>query len=417
MLTEQRWMIHAKNCIMRYRTLMSFHLIFLMAFIPSCHGQLPLPSGCYNIGVCSSQLNDPSRQDLINSDAPRHIPVSVYYPTFDALKLPSFYMTNKRLLSEMITFGYSHQDSLALSKMATYKVQAIPHAEIIKDQNFPLILFSHGLGVSRLHYRLLFEEWASQGYIVVAIDHPYGGFTMFSDGQLATSRMDPLLVAQDRAYLLKTIDLWVEDISFVISQITSNGSPLGTYFSSLINIENIVSIGHSLGGNVAVLASHNDQRIKAAINMDGGTFNDKLHNAYKKPILTLRSQPIYSDDDLLKKGRNRSDWDRMGQDIDASFAAELSQAKLAYELKISGAGHMSFSDAPFVLPDMVTRFGGKVIDAHRGFDLIKESIHLFLDSIRSNRPAPLGQLVDRYPELSLKIYGGGGISDTTSNKY
>lgn len=393
---------------MKFRNSLIRKLIFFMtlALFSRAYSQthLPFPTGPYNVGVLYSQLNDYSRNDLLNDKKPRRIPVAIYYPTLDTSQERLDYIENKKLLSNMIAYGYNHQDSIALFKMARNKMNSIPNATIIANTKFPLMLFSHGLGVSKQNYALFFQEWASQGYVVVAMDHPYGGFTLFSDGQLATSRQDTLLTSESKSYLLKTLDHWADDISLAIREITSSSSPLGKQFAHIIDEEKIVAIGHSLGGNAAVLASYKDDCIRAAINMDGGTFKENIKRRYTQPILTLRSQPVYSDEELLKKGRNRMDWDKMGKEIDAAFESAMSGAALGYELKISGAGHMSFSDAPFVLPDMITRFGGKIIDKNRCFVLINKALQVFLQSISDHNTAPLAGLLDQYPETTLKIY-------------
>ncbi|QQX75252.1 MULTISPECIES: alpha/beta hydrolase family protein [Aequorivita] len=374
------------------------------SFAQSSRKILPSHSGKYSVGVQHFELQDPLRQDLLDSSKRHRIPISIYYPTAENLKNKKAYIAHPELLKQMIAQAYNHQDSTSLLAMAAYTSQTIPNAAIAKTSKYPLLLFSHGLGVSQNNYLLFFEEWASKGYIVIAIEHPYGGFTIFEDGQLSSSRQDPQLASQDKGTLLKILKQWAMDISLVLDMVTTNTSKPGKAFAAYIRTQYIAAIGHSLGGNAAVLASLKDTRIKAAINMDGGTFDDKTNFTYKAPILTLRSQPVYTDEELISRGRNRTDWNRMGQEIDEAFAAEMSHATLGYELKIAGAAHMTFSDAPFVLPDMITRFGGKIIEAERGFRLINEVIHIFLENVWSQQNISFTQLVSAYSEVSLKIY-------------
>ena len=374
------------------------------SFAQSSRKILPSHSGKYSVGIQHFELQDTLRRDLLDSSKRRRIPITIYYPTVEKLKNTKTYIANPKLLKQMIAQAYNHQDSIALVSMAAYASQTIPNAAIANNSKHPLLLFSHGLGVSQNNYLLFFEEWASQGYIIIAIEHPYGGFTIFEDGQLSSSRQDPQLATQDKDSLLKILKQWAMDISLVLDKVTTNTSKPGKVFASYIRTQKIAALGHSLGGNAAVLVSLKDNRIQAAINMDGGTFDDKTNFTYRAPILTLRSQPVYTDEELISKGRNRTDWNRMGQEIDEAFETEMSHATLGYELKIVGAAHMTFSDAPFVLPDMITRFGGKIIDAKRGFRLINKVIYVFLENAWAKQSVPFTQLITEYSEISLKIY-------------
>jgi pimeloyl-ACP methyl ester carboxylesterase len=380
------------------------HLHSAQVITQNISGNLSTPSGKYSVGRQIFQLEDYSRSDLLDSKSNRHIPVVVYYPTNIKSDRQNNYIDNAGLLSEMIANSYNHQDSLSLVNMAVLKTFSHNNAPIIKNKKFPLLLFSHGLGISSYNYTLFHEEYASQGYVVVAIEHPYGGFTILKNGQLASSRQDSLLLAQDRSYLLETIQTWSKDITFTLEAITQKNNEVGSNFAAHIDMDRIATIGHSLGGNAAVAASYANSKIKAAINMDGGIYDSEHILPHIKPILTLRSQPIYSEKELLQKGRNLEDWEKMGREIDASFSDEMSLAKRSYELKIQGAGHMSFSDAPYVLPTMITRFGGKIINREKGFQIIKSAITQFLEAIFNKEVIDFSNLVNQYSEVVVKIY-------------
>lgn len=54
------------------------------------------------------------------------------------------------------------------------------------------VVFSHGFGVSRVNYAALAQELASRGYVVLTIDHPYGGFTVSPEGRILQPGGDSL---------------------------------------------------------------------------------------------------------------------------------------------------------------------------------------------------------------------------------
>ncbi len=364
---------------------------------------LPSPSGKFSVGSRHFEIVDSSRPDLVHTTENRRIGITVYYPSEETPILQP-YIDNPKLLEQMVLHHYNHQDSLALAAMAKFRKHILPRAMAVSGKKFPLLLFSHGLGVWSSNYSTFYEEWASQGFVTAAIEHPYGGFSIFENGELATNRQDLRLREAEPENLLKIVEEWAADISLVFRAINSEKSEMGKFVSPLIDPDKTIAIGHSLGGNAAVLASFRDAGIKAAINMDGGTFNTSETISYTKPILTLRSQPIYSDEDLEQKGRDIDQWRRMEREIDAAFAAEMANASAGYELKIEGAGHMSFSDAPFVLPDMIARFGGKIIARDKGFRIINNAVNLFLKKVLLKEKNSFVPLVRENAEVVLKVY-------------
>lgn len=139
-------------------------------------------------------------------------------------------------------------------------------------------------------------------------------------------------------------------------------------------------MGHSLGGNVALQYPERDARVIAAVNLDGGTFGN-LKKAPQVPTLTLRSQPIYSAEELKQKGCSVGEWETIEKEINQFFQEPMLGSLESYEIKIEGVGHMSFSDAPFVLPDMITRFGGELMNFEKAYEVIHRAMEEFLDAI------------------------------------
>jgi hypothetical protein len=69
---------------------------------------------------------------------------------------------------------------------------------------------------------------------------------------------------------------------------------------------------------------------------------------------------------------------------------------------VAGAGHFSFTDAPFVLPSAITRFGGRIIAPERGFEVITSVLVVWLDAELDRRGEGLSNLAARMPELTVE---------------
>jgi hypothetical protein len=78
----------------------------------------------------------------------------------------------------------------------------------------------------------------------------------------------------------------------------------------------------------------------------------------------------------------------------------------AYTASIRGTGHMSFSDAPVIMPDTITRFGGRIIDAQRGFEIMSLYVRAFVGQyLDGTHSALLEGPTQKYPDMSIRAFG------------
>lgn len=379
-------------------------LVHLLLFLSVAHllGNDNLLKSNYNIGKNDFLLEDCQRADLINPEKCRQIPITVYYPTNNTKKSKLKYIKNEAIIHKLIEIGYLRQEADDLKNLSKFDIEVGENVQIAKA-SFPLILFSHGLGIGSFNYSFLLKELASKGYIVVAIDHPYGGFVQLQNGAFLHTQQDKKLNQPTNEMYIHLIQEWSKDQQVVLNAILTPISTVGKKISASIVPHQIFTLGHSLGGNTAIYTLTFDQRIKGAINMDGGISDEKNILSSQKNILVLRSQPDYSDEELRAKGRNLEEWEKMGKEIDLSFSNAMQKAPNAYELKIKGAGHLSFSDTPFVLPKTITQFGGNIIDEDVCFQLIFGAIETFIQQTIHHKNIDFTTFKS-YKELSIKKY-------------
>lgn len=123
----------------------------------------------------------------------------------------------------------------------------------VADGRWPVVVFGHANSVSVCNptdrYRSLHEQWASWGWVVYSIDASEQNCTDYSVEQMKV-RVDKF-------------DLAVEDLA------ARNADPRSPFHGKL-DLDRLVSAGHSRGGAAAITLSSRDEKWKGAINLMGG---------------------------------------------------------------------------------------------------------------------------------------------------
>lgn len=120
---------------------------------------------------------------------------------------------------------------------------ALPDA--LPDQSgapYPLVVFSHGWGLSRLMYVGLMEHLASHGFIVMAVEHPGNNLLDISLNAAKAFEATPALFVtrpQDVTRVLNLADEMNTDSDM---------------FGGMIDMTHVAAVGHSFGGYTALSA-------------------------------------------------------------------------------------------------------------------------------------------------------------------
>ena len=149
---------------------------------------LPAPSGPYPIGTRIYELTDNSRQELYSGkEEARRFQIQVWYP---AELRPSDerapWMARADVFAPAIA-TYIHMPRFFLDHLALVKMPAYQGAQVTStDTPYPVILFSHGWNGFSAQNTGQAIQLASQGYVVVGVQHAYGAVvTVFNDGTIA----------------------------------------------------------------------------------------------------------------------------------------------------------------------------------------------------------------------------------------
>ena len=366
---------------------------------------LPSPTGSFRVGTTVEYLIDARRAD---GDFPTGRPVTVqlWYPSRSAKGATAPYLMEEGLEELLQREKYYDVDAAALSGWVGLRTHSILEATPAGGKH-PLLLFSVGLGVIRANYTSIAEELASQGTIVALVESPFQGAMVLPGGREILDTADRY--GEPEGHRRGVAD-WSGDMSFALDEIRSAGrSPVAKRVAARVEWSQIAAAGHSSGGLVAVAMCERDRRVRTCVNLDGGIASpegqplaDFVDRGLTKPALFLRSRPLYSDDDLARRGLTRVQWEKRGESGNAALAtlASRSGGKLSMAW-VAGTGHFSFSDAPFVMPATISRFGGKILPARQSWTIITRTLRAYLDRELRSLGGGLEPLARDFPELTL----------------
>jgi len=324
------------------------------AKIPS----LPKPQGKFDVGRRDYSFVDKLRSDPVAgiADSCRLVAFQIWYPCKKTKNSLISYYRNKKTIkyaAEFYNWPLFNNSYEQFLKTNSYENAAI----LKKPKPYPVIIYNHGYSGFTAVHQVLFEELASNGFVVVSVGHPYestlfilsGGDVLPFDktnkiftavnkesysSEVETVKNQIINAYNFRSKLIaykKLIDIsrqnnkstreWAKDSKFVLDELVKlNNNKL--VFNGMLNLNNTGVIGHSLGGATAGQLAISDKRVKAGINLDGFQFGDLINSVLDKPFMFV------------------------GQvnNINTIFV-KLSKTD-CYAVSVNGFQHSSFSDMP-----------------------------------------------------------------------
>ncbi|MFT6732921.1 MAG: pimeloyl-ACP methyl ester carboxylesterase [Polaribacter sp.] len=266
----------------------------------------PSFSGQYPVATLEMTVTDNSRLELFSNKTTntntrldsRRFNIRFYYPSAEAklniedFKNSSGLVHNSKLpvISET-AWANLIGPQIKLGKMLRYSNYENAFWNIKKNQqisskqtDFPLLIFSHGYGYSPEAYTALSAELASQGYIVISINHTFGANPTKLLGDKTKTQWAKKLPRENIGQYLPT---WSDDQIFVIEELYRLNSELSSPFYGRLNLSQLGIFGHSYGGAAAYLTAARDPRIKAIMDIDGTLFEAGNFDLYQPLALLL----------------------------------------------------------------------------------------------------------------------------------
>ena len=366
-------------------------LNFLIPFIHAAI-VLPKPTGRYEVGINTMKLVDKTRKldPFAPDNRTRAIMVSAFYPVE---KTSACYPTRIVKYMPPVTATFiSNEYSIYGIPNGTFEgigVQTCRLGAQVSD-DYPIVLFSPGLGGSRLIYQVIAQQVASSGYIVVLLDHPYDtDIVEFPDGSVVLG-----VPIETEAQIEVTLEARTLDASFTLDQLSRRSIARSLVPGSKrgLDVRRAGIFGHSLGGATAGSTVHNDTRFAGGLNMDGSFHGPVVNLGLSRPFLIFGAQ-------------NRT---RFNDESWSTIWPLLQGWKV--ELILADSRHDTFTDIPYLVkilgladllpPDDTSLLG--TIDGARALQIITSYVTAFMDyALKGFEAKCLRSPCSEFPEVSF----------------
>jgi predicted dienelactone hydrolase len=363
---------------------------------------LPMPTGPNRIGTVTLHWTDSARRETFAEDprARRELMVQIWYPA--ATGGPRARYTPRAAAS------------FKTAQVALVRTHAVISAPVSGHAPaYPLVIFCPSWNGGKAQNTFQAEELASHGFVVVAMDHPYGtNFTVFPDGRVVRTKLlqwlDPSSDnALDESFrtIREQLRVRASDVLFIVDELKkmNEHDPSGL-LTGRLDTSRIGIFGHSFGGAVAAQVCWLDPRFRAGINMDGLMAGEAADAGVSQPFFFMNDDSplptladLQSPDPRRRRNANilRLDESRINQSL-ATYGG--------YELTLQGAHHVNFSDFPlFCRSRRLT--GAGPIDVYRAMRIINAyTVAFFTRYLKGTEQPLLNGPSPGYPEARFRAW-------------
>lgn len=376
---------------------------------------LPEPTGPYAIGSTRFFVSDPLREEPFTAQPDRRtLDVWVWYPAAPGAPGDRDHIWGEPGLIAGELSSALRLPSWLLSHLALAPAHSQANAPIASGAPFPTIVFSHGYAQGFAGQNsALFEDLASHGYVVIAINHPHEGMlSARPDGSFVRGNqaqferlgreigevMGPAIEevgrTQDpaRAETLmrdmirrvpvanRSLRLWVADIDTVLDRLPEiNSGRLAPQLRGAIDETRLALMGMSFGAAATTEACITDPRCRAAVNLDGTPLGSVLDQRTAKPVLFLVGG------NAAVNRSNLTIYRRTGPG--------------SHYAVVEGARHLDFSDLSLISPifqwlGALGPIGGAEVNS-----VMRDYTRAFLDTELKGQPSRLAAVAEAHPRV------------------
>lgn len=263
---------------------LSVALVFLLP-LP----ELSQPTGPYEVGTTLLNLEDSDRPEIYGSGN-RDIRLQIWYPAeVSEEKTYEDWIIDGDAVLPVFAEAYK-LPKFSLNHLST--VKSYSYKDVLVNQsenNYPVIIMSHGWSSTRNMHNNFAEDLASHGYIVIGIDHTYASaVTRLHDGTIVQHKSDilPEVDFLDEAFEL--IQVFSDDIDYVQESLADLNESHRLLKGSM-NLHSVGLLGHSTGAGAGVYYAMN-HNVQAVFGMDPWVEPIVSIEALNEPYMAFRSE-------------------------------------------------------------------------------------------------------------------------------
>ncbi|WP_374596433.1 hypothetical protein [Sphingosinicella sp.] len=366
---------------------------------------LPVPEGAHPVGTIAIEMTDTARRGVLGRPAgePRRLPVRIWYPGAAGEVGPrAAYTGRTEAMSLGTTFGEPWFLYTALASVRANGMEGIRAAA----GKWPVVLLNHGFWSYKEQNTAIAEHLASHGYIVVSIGHPGDSVTYrFADGH----EIPPFMGGTEDSEATKALEqgiatfmgaateegrfkglslydagsaghrinasahAWRDDNLFVLGALQRAAPASAAAIVETADFSRVAVAGMSFGGSAAPSACARIANCRAAINLDGESFDFSLYNAdLGRPLLLMLTGQKFA-------SSQRDDPDTNPTDYAYERWAVAGETPGIYRMRVETMRHLGLMDMLFAARDPFKARLYGTIDADRGIRLMNDAALDFLD--------------------------------------
>ncbi|MEM1248259.1 MAG: hypothetical protein AAGK22_17930 [Acidobacteriota bacterium] len=319
----------------------------------------PALTGPHAVGLIDVSWTDVDRPDPLTSapDDLRRVPVRFWYPAepADGAERALYLQRPEEFAGVPAIEGAAHVRSHSV-------LEAPPAAG-----SFPVLVYHHGGGWPRFVGTSLGEELASHGWVVVSVGHDgFNQSTTRPDGSSTVPDAAPFpeptgdLVADFEASgeFLDEVHFtqWVADAAFALDQLEElNAEGSGNPLEGRLDLARLGMFGWSFGGATSIEMLVRDERVGAAVDLDGQLFGTASETGTSKPFLLMKASEVSAGpepEDPEEAERQAAAMVELMGRVDAQEDALIASSSGPWHLlQFEGANHGTFSDFLHLSPE------------------------------------------------------------------
>ena len=355
----------------------------------------PELTGPYLVGTSTFHLAQDDRPEIHSSrvGATRELMLQIWYPAVETMQPPAEYLPDHAIGGRALTRAFD-MPRFGLNHLNLIRPKARVDPQVASsDELFPVLLFSHGRSGTRVQNTFQIEELVSHGYVVAAVDHPYGaGYTVYPDGRVID--YDHSIFGDDSPEHAGTvIDEWVKDLQWVLDTLDEFDHDEAGQFAGALDLERVGCFGHSAGAGAIIELCYRDSRCGPVVGYDPWvvpTSDETIEYGLDHPLLVLKQEA------------------HLGPTNASRLESLLSGTRaVSYLCEVEDTKHLDFNDYKLLIPALEWIGMTGSIDGDRLRHILNTFTRAFFDT--HLRGFPASPVLDRsaFPEVHLRSTSQG----------